>query len=171
MIPSAMMTLIKYYKWVISDFNVSSSKAIEKHLRNHCSNGCFFHFIQKLFASSHHTLNSLPFCLSLVLIFLTMNANNLGLDIFYFPRQMYIVITELLPQIFSKAFVLNDACQSSFYSLCLLFNQLNSIRKKYNLLGSSKFAQIIIHGANGNSCLTSTSRKINDAIFISWILY
>jgi len=75
-----------------------------------------------------------------------------------------------LSKIPCKIFILDDGCQSLFDCFCLLFDKLNCVSQEDNFFACSIFAQVVVHGTDGNSCLACTSGKVDDAVPVQWIL-
>lgn len=91
MISSAMMTLIEDHEGVISQFDVASPEAVQKHLRNHDSDCSFFHLVQKFFFACKISFN--PFSLGDCGIFasFSVNTDHLVMQIFFSPVELNIV--------------------------------------------------------------------------------
>ena len=95
-----------------------------------------------------------------------MNAYHLVVDVFLGPLELDVVLSQSLPEISCEVLVLHDACQSLFYSFCLLLHKLNCVGQENYFLACSVFAKVVVHRANRYSCLSCPCWKVNDAVAV-----
>ncbi len=92
MVSAAMMALVKDYKRVICDFDVSATKAIEKHLRDHYCNSGFLHFLKEGLSVGHHAFNPFSPGNGLVIASFSVDAYYLINEVFRLPIKLDVLI-------------------------------------------------------------------------------
>lgn len=51
-----------------------------------------------------------------------------------------------------------------------MLDQLDGVGQEDNLLAGAKFAEIVVHGANGDPSLARAGRQVDDAVPVSGVL-
>ncbi len=93
MVAATVMALVEHHEGVVSDLDVPSPQAVEEHLRNHDSNSGLLHFLQEGFAVGHVSFDALPLGHRLVLALLSVDANDLTVEVLGLPVELYVLVT------------------------------------------------------------------------------
>lgn len=166
MVSPTVVALIEDHKRVISDFDVAATQAVEEHLGDHDCDGCLLHLLQEGLTIGHQTLNPLSFGDGLIVTFLSVNADDLAIQVFHLPIQLDILIAQSLPQVAGKLLIPENGLKGDLDSLSLLLDQLDGVGQKDDLLACSELAEVVIHGADGDTGLSCTGGQVDDTVAV-----
>jgi hypothetical protein len=72
-----------------------------------------------------------------------------------------------LSQVAGKPFIPEDRLQSNLDGFGLLLDKLDSVSQEDDLLAGAELAEVVIHGADGNTGLACTCRQVDDAVAVT----